>query len=583
MRLFSLPPWLRLLAGYASMYRTRVAVGIGCSTAARVCDLLPMIIAGYAVNHITSSPDGATGFLAYGLAVFCAFGGLAIFQSSSDYLLAAVAQCIRHDIRMKLFAKILSVDTEFIDARSKGDLLSVVTNDVDVLNVFFSETIANLVRVVISFAGTYGYLFWLDARLALILAFPLPLAFLAMRLFSRRVQPQYLTSRRAVGRFAGTLENSLQGIPVLRAYCAEQAETDRLKKESAFYRDTAVAAAKTRRNFIPVIYGIAGLSFALLIGGGGWLTQQTGGPSLGAYTTCVLMGMRLVVPIFTLTFLINQLQQAKAAATRVRELLFVTPRLADPADATDLQGLPETVRFHKIRFRYPNHPELFSDLSFTINKGEFIGIAGPTGAGKSSLIKLLLRFYGPNSGQIAINGQNLEELAAASFRKHVGYVSQHPFLFHGTVLDNLCLGSPEATDAEIQQALRQAGAEEMVRALPQGLHTILGDQGDTLSGGQKQRLSLARALLRDPEVLILDEATSAVDPATESIIHTNLMGLRKNRIIIAVAHRLSTLTSCDRILVMDQGGIVQEGPHRQLVSQEGVYQTLWQALQETPC
>ncbi|SCY58961.1 ABC transporter ATP-binding protein [Desulfoluna spongiiphila] len=582
--LFScIPPWLRLLSGYASRYRLRVAAGIGCSMAARVCDLLPMALVGLVINRMTTGTPAASEFVFYGLAVFSAFGGLAVFQSTSDYLLATIAQSIRHDIRMKLFAKILHIDTEIIEAKSKGDLLSVVTNDVDVLNGFFSETIANIVRVVISFAGTYGYLFWLDYRLALILAFPLPLIVACMRVFSHRIHPQYLKSRRAVGSFAGILENSLQGIPVLQAYCAEQSEMDRLKKESALYRDTAVDAAKTKRNFIPFIYAIAGISFGLLIGGGGWLTQLPGGPDLGAYTTFVLMGMRLVVPIFTLTFLINQLQQARAATLRVRELLSITPRLADLPDAMDLDDLPETVSFEKIRFHYPDHPELFSDISFTINKGEFIGIAGPTGAGKSSLIKLLLRFYGPSSGRIAINGKNLEELAAASFRKHVGYVSQHPFLFHGTVRDNLCLGSPKATEEEIRQAIRQAGIEEMIHDLPQGLHTILGDQGNSLSGGQKQRLSLARALLRDPEVLILDEATSAVDPLTESIIHTNILNLRKNRIIIAIAHRLSTLTACDRILVMARGGIVQEGPHQDLVAEEGVYRSLWHALQDAPC
>jgi len=537
-----------------------------------------MALVGFVVNRITTGTPGTTEFLVYGVMVFGAFTGLAIFQSSSDYLLATIAQSIRHDIRMKLFSKILHIDTSFIEKLRKGDILSIVTNDVDVLNVFFSETIANIVRVIIAFAGTYGYLFWLDYRLAIILLFPLPLIFIAMWVFSKRIHPQYLKSRRAVGNFAGVLENSLQGIPVLQAYCAEQAEIDRLGRESALYRDTAVCAAKTRRNFIPFIYGIAGLSFALLIGGGGWMTQVPGGPSLGDYTTFVLMGMRLIVPIFTLTFLINQLQQAKAATIRIQEILSVKPSLDDLPDAIDLGDLPETVCFENIRFHYPETPELFSDLSFTINKGDFIGIAGPTGAGKSSLIKLLLRFYGPNSGRITINGKGLEDLTAASFRKHVGYVSQHPFLFHGTILENLCLGSPEATDEEIREAVRQAGVEEVINALPNGLNTILGDQGNTLSGGQKQRISLARALLRDPEVLILDEATSSVDPVTESIIHKNILGLRKNRMIIAIAHRLSTLMDCDRIFVMAQGGIVQEGPHRALVEEEGVYRSLWQAL-----
>ena len=409
-------------------------------------------------------------------------------------------------------------------------------------------------RVVISFVGTYGYLLWLDWKLALILVVPLPVVFVAMGVFSHRIQPQYMKSRRAVGRFTGVLENSLQGIAVLQAYSAEKTEMARVEKESARYRDTAVSAARTRRNFIPFIYLIAGLSFGLLVGGGGYLTTRPGGPTMGAFTTFVLMGMRLVVPIFTLTFLVNQIQQAKAATLRIRELLEMEPKLGDLPDAIELGTFPETLSFDNIRFCYPGNPALFEDLSFTIKRGDFIGIAGPTGAGKSSIIKLLLRFYGPDSGRILVNGKGLDALAVASFRKHIGYVSQHPFLFHGTVLENLCLGSPEATEEAIRKAVLQAGVLEVIEALPDGFDTLIGDHGDTLSGGQKQRISLARALLRDPEVLILDEATSAVDPVTESIIHRNILKLRKNRIVIAIAHRLSTLVHCDRILVMEKGG-----------------------------
>ncbi len=580
------PIWASLLWQLATGNRHTIAQGIVLSILARLCDLLPMVIVGAVVNTLTKGA-GQTGDLAgtmagYGTLVTLCFLGLALFQSGSDYFLAAAAQSVRHEIRIRLFSHILSIDAADLESRRKGELLSIVTNDVDALNGFFSETIANGVRVAIAFAGTYGYLFWLDARLALILIFPLPLAFWAMKVFSRKVQPSYMQSRKAVGRFSGVLENSLQGIDVLQAYCAEQNEIQRLKKESAAYRDTALDAARIRRNFIPLIYGIAGLSFGLLVGGGGWLTQLPGGPSMGDYTCFVLMGMRLVVPIFTLNFLINQIQQAKAAALRMKELLELRPKVGDQPGATDLESPPRVIRFKNVRFGYPGEPELFTDLNLTIRKGDFIGIAGPTGAGKSTMVKLLLRFYGPTSGQISVNDRDLETLTVKSVRRYVGYVSQQPFLFHGTVLENICLGHPSADRDLVMAAVKKSGVMEIIQRLPKGLDTLVGDQGNKLSGGQKQRISLARALLHNPEILILDEATSAVDPATEALIHENILALRRDRIIIAVAHRLSTLTACDRIFVMDQGCKVQEGRHSELIRQDGVYRTLWQAFERKP-
>lgn len=578
---FISPKWIIPLWQFTRGHRKTAVFGITASVLARVFDLLPMVLAGAAVNILSSGTADSNNMALYGAAVLMSFTGLALFQSCSDYLLTLVAQSVRHHIRISLFSHILSIETAELESRSKGDLISVVTNDVDVLNAFFSETLANIVRVVISFAGTYGYLIWLDVRLALILIFPLPLAFFAMSVFSRKVQPRYLQSRQAVGQFSGMLENSLQGIDVLQAYCAENSEISRLEKESKKYRDFTIDAARVRRNFIPFIYGIAGLAFGLLIGLGGWLTLKPGGPSMGDYTCAVLMGMRLIVPIFTLNFLINQLQQTKAASKRIMEIMEISTGSGDSPEAKTLDKTPEIIGCKDIRFSYPDGPQLFSKLNFTISKGEFIGIAGPTGAGKSSLLKLLLKFYGPDFGQVHINGEELKNLSAKSVRRYVGYVSQQPFLFRGTLMENICLGNQKATREAVNAALSKAGAGDIVKSLPKGLETVLGDMGNTLSGGQKQRISLARALVHDPGVLILDEATSAVDPVTEAIIQKNILSLRKDKIIIAVAHRLSTLTTCDKILVLDRGQLVQQGRHQDLVNCKGVYQNLWMALQET--
>ena len=517
-------------------------------------------------------------YAGYGAAILGAFGGLAIFQSVSDYLLASMAQSVRHDLRMRLFTHLQTLDMAFFESRQKGDLLSVVTGDVDTLNGFFAETTANMVRIVIAFGGTYGYLLWLDWRLAALLLPPLPLAFIAIKIFSGRIQPKYLQSRKAIGAFSGILENSLQGMAILQAYSAEEHEAARLRAQSADYRDTAITAAKVRAGFIPVVYLIAGLSYATLISVGGWLTTTENGPGVGAYTTFVLMAMRLVVPIFTLGFIVNQVQQAKASVTRIAELLDTEPSVQDANDAVTLQAPPETIEFTNVSFAYAEREESISNLSISIGYGQFIGIAGPTGAGKSTLLKLLLRFYPLESGTITVNGTSLCRLAIADFRQHIGYVSQDAFLFHGTVIENIRLGMVEADEQKVMEAAKLANADQFIRLLPQGYDTIVGDRGERLSGGQRQRISLARALLRDPAVLILDEATSAVDATTEKAILDSVLALRKGRIVIAVAHRLSTLEQCDTIYVLNEGKLSESGTHDELLAKGALYAKLWQAL-----
>lgn len=571
------PHWLRPFIPLILQYKKSCITGVAANAIARVCDLLPMALVGAVVNAISDPASSNTTFVLYGVAVCMSFGGLAIFQSYSEYVLARMAHHIRHDMRTKLFQHIQSLDVDFFLHRPKGDILSVLTNDIDTLNTFFSETIANSIRIVMAFLGTYGYLFWLDWRLGMLLLPPLPMAWVAITVFSKRVQPHYIQSRRSIGNFSGILENSLQGIDTLQAYCAERHEMRRINTLSAEYRDTAINAARVRRNFIPLIYLIAGLSFGSLIGIGGWLTLQSPEPNIGAYTTAVLMGTRLVIPIFALGFLVNQVQRAKAAFSRVRELLDTSPSIRDEKNASPLEYPIKTISFADVAYDYPAGQRGVRQLAFELKEGQFIGIAGATGAGKSTLLKLLLRFCEPSAGTIRINGKPLNSCTLASVRQQVGYVSQQPFLFRGTLRENFCLGTPEATQEQLDVAVEQAGLADMVAALPEGYDTILGDGGGTLSGGQKQRVALARALLHTPKVFILDEATSAIDTVTEQAIQQNILKLRDKSLIIAVAHRLTTLTECDSILVMEKGRIVEQGNHADLLAQGGVYANLWAA------
>jgi ATP-binding cassette subfamily B protein len=569
------------LVRYARPHARRILLGLAANAGARFFDLLPMLVVGRVVDTVSSAlRDGqalsAENFAWAGLLVLGTFAGLAVFQSVSDYTLDSAAQRIRHDLRVDLYTHVQKLDVSYFESRQTGDIMAVLAGDVDNLERFFSDTSTSIVRLIITFVGVYGILFWLDWHLALLLLTPMPAAIWAVRFFATRVAPQYRKARQAVGEINSILENNLQGMNVIQAYSAQDHQTGRIRRHSEEYRDAAISAARERARFVPLLYGVAGLGYALLIGVGGWMTFSGVGPSVGDFTTFVLMAMRLILPLFVFGMLINQIQQSEASALRINEIFDTTPTVRDEARATPLEGGLLRVEARDVGFAYPGRDKVLCNVNLHLAQGRVLGVVGPTGAGKSSLAKLMLRYYDPQDGEILVNGRPLSLVTLDSWRGRIGYVSQEAYLFHGTVAENISLGSVRATAEDIRQAARMAGAEEFIEILPQGYDTLVGDRGMKLSGGQRQRISLARALLRDPEFLILDEATSSVDTRTEEIIQNNLKELRGDRITLAIAHRLSTVRHCDEIVVVVDGVIVERGAHAELVAAGGVYAGLWQ-------
>lgn len=557
-------------------YWRRAAFGTATNAIARVFDLLPMLIVGAIVDYISRDPGGLTAapFIRFGLLVLLTFIGLALFQSASDYAWDTLAQTVRHDLRVRLYDHLQTLDVAFYEERPVGDLMSVVSNDVDQLENFLSDATTSIVRLVITFVGIYGFLLWLDWRLALLLLAPLPLAILVVRMFTKRIQPQYRAARKAIGQMNAVLENNLNGISVIQAYTAEAEQATRIHRQSAEYRDTVVKAAQVRARFIPLVYALAGLSFAALLGVGGWLTFGGYGPSLGNYVVFVLYGMRLIMPLFILGYLLNQIQRSEAAAKRIQDLLDTGPKIVDAPDARPIERAPERIEFRRVDFAYPNRNRVLHGIDFCVDRGHVLGIVGHTGAGKSTITKLLLHYYRPTSGAVLFDGTPIEAITLESLRHHIGYVSQDAYLFSGTVQENIRLGSPHASREDIVRAATIAGADEFVKDLPNGYETLIGERGMKLSGGQRQRVSLARAVLRNPAILVLDEATSAVDTRTEALIQRNLHAFRAGRITIAVAHRLSTVRQSDEILVLVDGVVVERGRHEELVAAAGVYSDL---------
>ncbi len=556
-------------------YKKRISFGLITNGGARLFDLLPMVVIGILVDRIAAGTIDTTIFVWAGIGVLATFLGLALFQTSSDYAWDSLAQRVRHDLRVALYGHMQKLDVAYFEERQTGDLMSVVSSDVDNLENFLADATTSIVRLVVTFVGVFGFLLWLDWRLALLLFAPLPFAVFAIRFFATRVQPQYRKTRAAVGAMNSILENNIQGMGVIQAYTAQKQQAARIDEQSGEYRDAAVRAAVERARFVPMLYLIAGIAYGGLIGIGGWMVITGMGPSMGDYVAFILFATRLIMPLFIMGMLFNQIQRSEASAKRIMDLLDTEPRIQDAPDAKPLTGPPASIAFDDVRFAYTGRPDVLNGVSFEVAQGRVLGVVGHTGAGKSTILKLLLRYYQPREGQVLIDGQPLEILQLDDFRRHIGYVSQEPYLFTGTVHDNITLGTPEATDEQVARAAAVAGAAEFIDELPDGYDTVVGERGVKLSGGQRQRINLARAVLRDPAILVLDEATSAVDTRTEELIQNNLHEYRAGRITIAVAHRLSTIRHADEILVMVDGCVVERGSHDALVADGGVYADLW--------
>jgi ATP-binding cassette subfamily B protein len=383
--------------------------------------------------------------------------------------------------------------------------------------------------------------------------------------------------RESTGGIVAILENVLSGITVVQAYNASDFERVRIEGQSGNYRDQAIEAAFIRNRFIPGFHIVAGISFGLLVSAGGWLMSSSQ-ISVGEFVTFLLISTRMTMPLWILGMLLNQLQKGEAASRRVFAVVDLEPSIYDKEDALTLEEPIESISFEDVSFSYPSsESNVLNKIDLKVSSGEFLGVMGHTGAGKSTILKLIERFYEPQHGKVLINGKDINNYSIKSVRSKIGFVSQDPFLFYGTIKQNVSYAR-DAPDEEIFNALDMAGASEFISQLPDGLESMVGDRGVMLSGGQRARISLARALLNDPDLLILDEASAALDAETEKRIQQSLFGAsngKKNRLTIAVAHRLATIRNADEIISMVDGAIVERGKHEDLLINESVYASQW--------
>ena len=515
--------------------------------------------------------------LMVGLVIVYALIGLTEF--GDQFLRHTIGERFLYDLRIRLYDHLQRLSLSFFERTSTGELMSRVSNDVNALEQFITHgTILTAVAFVRLFGATIVLLI-LEWRLALLSLLPVPLIALGLRWFNRRARPIYRRVRDRLGDINARLQDDLAGIRVIQAFGQEAVELERFRSVSATYMGERIASIKTWSTFFPALGFLSNIGAVLVLGAGAYMVIQ-GQTTLGTLVAFMSYIVSFYEPIRRLTDIDNIIQQAAAAGDRIFELLDVTPDIRDADDAVALQDVRGEVQFEAVHFNYGDGEEVLHDVDFHVEPGEVVALVGPSGAGKTSIANLLCRFYDPTRGQVLLDGHDLRDIRINVLRQHVAVVLQDTFLFNGSVRRNLLYGKPDATEAELEAASRAAYAHDFILSLPEGYDTELGERGVKLSGGQRQRLALARAILADPRVLILDEATSSVDAEAEFLIQQALEEVLKGRTALVIAHRLSTIRNADKIIVVENGRIREIGNHSELLARNGLYSQLYQRQME---
>ncbi|UCE53166.1 MAG: ABC transporter ATP-binding protein [Desulfobacterales bacterium] len=536
-------------------------------------ELVPPLFQKAIVDEIVTSRH-----LAYiGVLIACLVGVYALQQLVSigdNYIRHALGEKFIFDLRVRLYAYLQRMSLSFFERTSTGDLMSRVTNDLSALEHFVTHgsalTAVDLLRLV----GGSIVLFVLEPRLAAIVMIPVPILALAFRHYNTKIRPVYRRVRARLGDINAKLQDNLSGIRVIQAFAREDLEKERFAAESESYYRARVKGIRYWSTFFPAIRFLGSMATVVVLGVGAIMVMR-GEMSLGTLVAFLAYITSFYEPINRLTEVDNIFQEAIAAGERIFELLDETTDVKDVPDAVDLPVIKGKMAFDQVYFRYGSGDKVLYDISFHITPGEMVALVGPSGAGKTSIANLICRFYDPIQGTVSIDEHDLRKVKLDTLRSQVTVVLQDSFLFNNTVAENLLYGKPDATDEELIAAAKAANAHGFITELPHGYDTEVGERGVKLSGGQKQRLALARAILADPRILILDEATSSVDAEAEYLIQQALEKVLKGRTALVIAHRLSTIRNADKIIVLDQGRIVEKGNHQELMQRSGLYSQLY--------
>ena len=574
-------PLMRLLS-HLRQHRGTVLLASLCSVVNKVWDLAPPVLIGMAIDVVATREDSFLAKMGYPdvyeqLYILTAITVViwvleSLFQYFYAVLWRNLAQTAQHELRMSAYTHIQDLEMQWYSEQSTGSLMAIMNDDVNQLERFLDQGATDLLHVATTIIVVGAIMVSVAPEVALLAILPVPIIVGGSFIYQRRIGVRYTKVRGKVADLNALLNNNLHGITTIKSFTAEEREVERVEDASTSYRDANREAIRLSASFVPIIRMAILFAFTANMLVGGWFALE-GRISLGAYSVIVFITQRLLWPLTRLGETFDLYQRAMASTARVLDLLDTEVGIVE--GDRNLESVRGEIEFSDVGFSYPNREIVLNDIDLTVPAGKTVGLVGSTGSGKTTLVRLMLRFHDPDSGTVRLDGHDVRELTLESLRGSISLVSQTTTLFPGSVRDNVRYGDPDADDETVVEAARVAEALSFIEELPDGWDTDIGEGGHKLSGGQRQRIAIARAVLKDAPVLVLDEATSNVDNETEAALKRSIERISVGRTTLIIAHRLSTVRNADVIAVIGDGAISETGTHEELLESSGLYSRLW--------